>query len=162
MAGFLPCVPAEFKKIPWATIAIIHGMWHADIVKNMVDRAVQELIQLDVLENNIQIHTIPGSLELPYAADVLYTSCPKIDAILAFGIVLQGETTHDQMVLANVIQGFNLVIQRHRKPIINEVIGVKSLEDARKRAANNHENKGVEAVFAVSQLLSWQHSLSSS
>lgn len=159
MSSFLPLVPDQFKKIPGARVAIISSQWHSLILEKMVLRAQEELIKARVEPQDISVHYLPGSMELPYAADLLFTHDSQLDAILAFGIVLQGITTHDQSVIQAVTHGFTLVTQRHQKPIINEVIGVSSLEDARSRAQENHNNKGLEAVFALTELLSWQRNL---
>jgi 6,7-dimethyl-8-ribityllumazine synthase len=51
------------------------------------------------------------------------------------------------------------VSDRFQKPIINEVIGVTNIEDAVKRSGTNNWNKGLEAVFALSELLSWKRNL---
>ena len=159
MAGHLPKQPTEFAKIPGARVAIIASMWHAECVDSMVARAKRELLAVGVDEDNISEHKIPGSLELPYAARKLFESDSQLDAIIAFGVVLKGATTHDSTVIQQVVQGFGDVSDRFGKPIINEVIGVTSIEDARARSGESVGNKGVEAVFALSELLSWQRSL---
>ncbi len=159
MAGFLPKPVDEFHKIPGARIAIISAMWHPQCVNNMVERTIQELLALEVREEDISTHTLPGSLELPYAARCLFEKDETLDAVIAFGVVLKGDTTHDDSVLQNVVDGFGRVIDRFHKPIINEVIGVKTLEDAEKRSDNTVANKGVEAVFALSELLHWKRQL---
>ena len=159
MAGFLPKPVEQFHKIPSARVAIISAMWHPQSVNAMVDRAVQELLAVDVKPENIQTHTLPGSLELPFAARCLFESDEQLDAVIAFGVVLKGDTTHDDSVLQNVVEGFSRVSDRFHKPIINEVIGVATLDDALMRADDSSNNKGVEAVFALTELLHWKQSL---
>lgn len=159
MAGSLPKKAADFHKLPGAKLAIVASMWHAEFVDSMVARAHSELLKLDVSEEDIQIHRVPGSLELPYAARVLFEKDDELEAILAFGVVLKGATTHNESVIQNVVNGFSLVSDRYAKPIINEVIGVDDLEDARKRSDDSEGNKGFEAVFATSELLHWRRSL---
>ncbi len=159
MAGFLPKPVDQFHKIPHARVAIISAMWHPQYVGAMVDRAVEGLMAADVKADNIRTHILPGSLELPYAARCLFESDESLDAVIAFGVVLKGDTTHDDSVLQNVVDGFGRVSERFHKPIINEVIGVSSLEDAQKRADDSTANKGVEAVFALTELLHWKASL---
>ena len=160
MAGGLPKQAAEFHKIPYARIAIICAMWHRECVEAMAMRAHSELLALDVKPKNITTHYIPGSLELPFAAQTLFQNDSALDAIIAFGVVLKGETTHNEAVIQQVVQGFGLVSNAFGKPIINEVIGVNSIADAHKRAGNDELNKGLEAVFAVSELLYWQKGVS--
>lgn len=159
MAGYLPKPVGEFHKIPGSRIAIIAAMWHPQCVNAMIDRAKQELLAVDVEAENISVHYIPGSLELPYAARCLYESDSSLDAIIAFGVVLKGETTHDDSVLQTVVEGFSRVSDRFHKPLINEVIGVNSIEDAIARSDDSISNKGVEAVFALTELLHWKRSL---
>ncbi|MEO0443213.1 MAG: 6,7-dimethyl-8-ribityllumazine synthase [Pseudomonadota bacterium] len=159
MAGYLPKPVDQFHKIPGARIAIIQAMWHPHCVDAMVDRACAELLAVDVKAEDISRHKIPGSLELPYAARCLFEADNTLDAVIAFGVVLKGDTTHDDSVIQNVVEGFSRVSDRFHKPIINEVIGVRSIEDAQTRADSSINNKGVEAVFAVSELLHWKNTL---
>ncbi len=159
MAGYLPKPISEFHKIPNARIAIIAAMWHQDCVDAMIARAQQELLVLDVRPEDISVHKIPGSLELPYAARCLFESDASLDAIIAFGVVLKGSTTHDDSVIQTVVDGFSRVSDRFHKPVINEVIGVNTIADARLRSDDSIANKGVEAVFAISELLYWKKSL---
>jgi len=159
MAGFLPKPIKYFHKIPQARVAIIAAMWHPECVNAMVDRAVDELLAVDVSRSNISRHLLPGSLELPYAARCLFESDSTLDAVIAFGVVLKGDTTHDDNVMQNVVDGFGRVSDRFHRPIINEVIGVKTVEDALKRSDDSIANKGVEAVFALTELLHWKSTL---
>lgn len=156
MAGHLPKNPQSFFKIPSARLAIISSLWHEQYVLRMISRAKAELLRLEVKAENISLHQLPGSLELPYAAAVLFEHDPQLDAILAFGIVLKGATTHDDSVIRQVVNGFALVSDRFGKPIINEVIGVNNLADAETRSADDNLNKGLEAAFAVSEILHWR------
>lgn len=159
MAGFLPKKQQDFHHIPRAKVAIIAAMWHPQFVNAMVDRAIAEMLAVGVQRENISVHTLPGSLELPLAANMLFESDSELSAVMAFGVVLQGATTHDASVLQTVVEGFGQVSLKHNKPIINEVIGVTNLDDAAARSDDSEANKGVEAVFALTELLHWQDSL---
>ena len=159
MAGFLPKQSQNFHRIEGAKIAIVAAMWHPQYVNAMVERAQLEMIDAGVKAEDISLHTLPGSLELPLAANMLFEADAELDAVIAFGVVLQGATTHDSSVLQTVVEGFGQVALKFNKPIINEVIGVTNLEDAAKRSDDSEANKGLEAVFALTELLHWQNSL---
>jgi 6,7-dimethyl-8-ribityllumazine synthase len=159
MAGHLPREVKDFKRIDGARIAIIGSMWHSHCVEGMMSRAHKELIGVGVKPGDISIHRIPGSLELPFAARILFESDPSLDAILAFGVILKGATSHDDTVMQQVVYGFAAVTDRFCKPVINEVIGVTDIRFAEERSGNSDINKGIEAVFAVSEILSWQRSV---
>lgn len=150
MAGHLPKDQSEFLKIQGAKIAIISSSWHWDIVDKMTKTCLSELERLDA--KSLETHKLPGSLELPLAASILFDRKPELDAIIAFGVVLKGGTTHNETVLQQVNQGFSLISDRFGKPIINEVIGVDGINDAQARATS----KGIEAAYAVSEFLNWK------
>ncbi len=153
MAGHLPKKIENFSRINGANIAIIASSWHYEIVSQMISTS-KELIE-NLGANLVSSSTLPGSLELPLAAKLLFAKNKEIDAIIAFGIILKGDTTHNETVEREVANGFTLVSQEFSKPIINEVIGVSDIEFAKERATS----KGVEAVYAVSEFLNWQKSL---
>lgn len=157
MAGALPRKPEEFQHIDGTTIAIIASMWHDNCVQAMIDRAKSELERLGV--RRIDVHRLPGSYELPLAANFIFSSDPTVDAIIGFGVVLKGATTHDSTVITEVVSGFSRVMHQHGKPIINEVIGVVDMKDAEKRSGTDNWNKGLEAAFAVSETLAWRRKL---
>ena len=153
MAGLLPKQAEDFHKIKGANIALIASSWHSEIVNEMISTCKEHLEKLDV--GSITTHTLPGSLELPLAAKILFSKKPKLDAVIAFGVILKGDTTHNETVEKEVARGFTLVSQEFSKPVINEVIGVSNLEHAHSRASS----KGIEAVYAVSEFLDWESNL---
>lgn len=153
MAGHLPKHQSDFLKIKGAKIAIVCSSWHPQIIDTMTKTCINELKRLEV--DSIECHKLPGSLELPLAARLLFEKNPSLDAIIAFGVVLKGGTSHNDTVLQHVNHGFCLVTERFSKPIINEVIGVDKIEDAQSRAIS----KGVEAAYAVSEFLNWKANL---
>lgn len=157
MKGFLPKSPKDFYDLSGKKVAIIASMWHIDCVNNMINRASQELNRLNI--SSIDTHYLPGSLELPTAAKLLFKKFKDLDAIIAFGVVLKGSTTHDDSVIQTVVNGFNTLSLEFEKPIINEVIGVNTMEDAVARSDNSESNKGVEAVFALSEYMRFKDSL---
>lgn len=155
MAGALPRKPEDFLPGTGAKVALISSMWHPQCVQPMVKKAQSELIRVGVKAEDIQTHQIPGSLELPFAARALFQRYPELDAILAFGVVLQGMTIHDKTVIETVVRGFLEVSNEFGKPIINEVIGVSDLRFAVERSQDDEKNKGVEAAFAFLEIFNW-------
>ena len=155
MAGALPKDPQDFIKIPGAKVAIIASMWHREIIVQMVASAKNQLLAVGIKEKDIQVIWAPGSHELPLYAKLLLEKHHNLDGIIAFGVVLRGGTTHNDSVLQAVINGFIDITVTHSKPIINEVIGVNDLEDAKVRA----EDKGIEAVFAFSEAVNFKRTL---
>ncbi|PKY03996.1 DMRL synthase family protein [Aspergillus campestris IBT 28561] len=55
-------------------IAIIHGRWNMGIIGPLMEGAKKNLFAAGVKEENISIHTVPGSYELPFAAQRIYSA----------------------------------------------------------------------------------------
>lgn len=155
MSGaYLPKHPDHFHAIPNSKITILGSLWHDQYITSMIECTKKHLIKCGVSEQSIQIIRVPGALELPFMARLLLHHTPNnIDAIIMFGIILQGETSHHTSVLQSVITGINELTRDYHIPIINEVIAVQSLDDAKKRSENNNDNKGIEAVYTTTELL---------
>ncbi|PWY76342.1 6,7-dimethyl-8-ribityllumazine synthase [Aspergillus sclerotioniger CBS 115572] len=55
-------------------IAIVHARWNMAIIGPLVDGAKRSLLSAGVAENNITVHTVPGSYELPFAVQRIYAA----------------------------------------------------------------------------------------
>ncbi|KAL4745535.1 hypothetical protein BDW72DRAFT_186502 [Aspergillus terricola var. indicus] len=55
-------------------VAIVHARWNMGIIGPLVDGATKRLRGAGVAEDHIEVHTVPGSYELPYAVQRLYSA----------------------------------------------------------------------------------------
>ena len=161
MSELLPKEPKDFNKVVNKRIAIISSMWHQHLLLPCVNLTTKELLKLGMEQQQIMTHWIPGSMEIPFAANTIFSHHNNIDAIIAFGIVLKGITSHDQQVMQSVTDGIRQVSLEYQKPIINEVIAFNNINDAAKRFGDS-SIKAIEAVFAVSEILHWQDKIQTS
>ena len=72
-----------------------------------------------------------------------------VDAIIAIGSVIQGETKHFDFVCSAVAQGIKDLNINHDTPVIFCVLTDNTLEQAQDRSGGRHGNKGVEAAIAA-------------
>lgn len=49
-------------------VAIVHARWNMAIIGPLVEGAKKSLLAAGVLEEDITLETVPGSYELPFAA----------------------------------------------------------------------------------------------
>ncbi|WWD21131.1 6,7-dimethyl-8-ribityllumazine synthase [Kwoniella shandongensis] len=66
----LPPPPTKYDGSPFR-IAIVHARWNDAIIKALLDGTVKKLKEQGVKEENIVIKSVPGSYELPFAAQKL-------------------------------------------------------------------------------------------
>ena len=115
-------------------IVILRSKWYPEIVESMSDTCERVLRERGY--EQIDVHTLPGSLELPLAAaDVLAEDTEgTIDAIVCFGVIVKGETLHFELVSGECMRGLADLSLEYRRPVIVEVLPVFRIEDARARA----------------------------
>ena len=148
---------SNLPRVTGARVAVLTSKWYDDVVCSLRDRCVE------VLNNNgvtdVTSHTLPGCLEFPYAANELIRDDPEIDAIVCLGVVLKGDTMHFEMMVDEVVRGLGEVSRQGRVPIINEILPVTELAQARMRAADDELNKGIEAAVAAIEIIAWRQGL---
>ena len=140
-----------------ATIVILRSKWYADIVGSLHAKCVEVLQAKGV--DDIETHTLPGSLEFAFAANEVVETNPGVDAIVCLGVVLKGDTYHFEMIIDECVRGLGEVSRRARVPIVNEVLPVTELAHAEARAADDGLNKGIEAAAAAIEIIHWRRRL---
>lgn len=137
------------KKI---NIAIIASEYHKNITDELLEHCLMTLKKKGVLESQITVVHIPGSLEIPLVAKKLAKKS-IFDAIIALGVIHKGDTYHFELVANECARGCMNVSLEFQVPIIFEVLAVYKLEDARVRARRKRENRGVEAALTALRMI---------
>lgn len=94
---------------------------------------------------------VPGAWELPQAADRLARR-GGLDAIVALGAVIRGETSHFDWICHEVARGLGDVARRRDLPVIFGVLTAETAEQALARAGGDKGNKGWEAALAALEM----------
>lgn len=137
---------------------IVVSEWNAEITDALSSGARDALLELGCIEKNIYMHKVPGSFELPIGAKLLINSRP-LDAVIAIGSVIQGETRHFEFVCQAVSQGVKDVSLQTDVPVIFCVLTDDTFEQAKARSGGKHGNKGVEAAVAAVKMAHMRKSL---
>jgi 6,7-dimethyl-8-ribityllumazine synthase len=111
---------------------IVHASFYSDEVEAMVADAEQTLHAAGIPGGNITRHPSPGSFEIPLIGRAL-AEAKAVDALLAFGIIVQGETQHADLLAAETARGIMDVQLRYGIPFTFEVLYVRDLQQARDR-----------------------------
>jgi len=97
------------------------------------------------------IHRVPGSFEIPVVAREIAIQ-NKTDAIIACGVILQGETDHAQNLSRSVTDALQRIAIEHGVPLINAVLSFDNENQARARCLENKINRGTEAARAAVEI----------
>tara|TARA_S200000501_G_scaffold357882_1_gene382025 strand:- start:529 stop:1005 length:477 start_codon:yes stop_codon:yes gene_type:complete len=133
-------------------IGLVVSEWNIDITTNLLKGAKDKLIELGVNKKNIIISWVPGSFELAYGSKEL--SKKNLDAVIAIGCVIKGETDHYDFICNSVSNGLMQLNISGSTPIIFCVLTDHKKSQSIARSGGEHGNKGAEAAIAAIKMAS--------
>jgi 6,7-dimethyl-8-ribityllumazine synthase len=133
-------------------VAIVASRWNDFIVSRLIGGATDALERLGASSDAITIIRVPGSFELPMAAKRAALS-DEYDAVICLGVVIRGETSHNEYIAAEVIKGIAQVSLETNLPITLGVVTADNLEQAIDRAGAKSGNKGFDAAMTAVELV---------
>ena len=89
---------------------------------------------------------VPGTFEVPLAVKRALRKKP--DAVLALGLVWQGETAHAGLILKSATDALMRMMLKSDVPVLHHLVGVKTEAQARARCLGKL-NRGREAAQAA-------------
>ena len=127
---------------------IVISEWNNDITNNLFKGAHQTFLDNGVLESNILSSHVPGSFELIYGCKQLIKN-NDLDALIAIGSVIKGETKHFDFVCEAVSQGIKDINLLYDVPTIFCVLTDDTKQQAIDRSGGKLGNKGIESAIAA-------------
>ena len=128
---------------------IVVSEWNPNITEGLFQGAFDALLENGVIKENIVRWNVPGSFELIYGCKKMQQSYDMLDAIIAVGNVIQGETKHFDFVCEGVSQGIKDLNVQNDIPVIFCVLTDNTMQQSIERSGGIHGNKGTEAAIAA-------------
>lgn len=132
---------------------IVVSEWNDTITEGLWQGAFDALIDCGAKKENIVRWNVPGTFELTYGAarmsKSIYADSGMLDAIIAIGCVIQGETKHFDFVCEGVTQGIKDLNLTGDIPVIFCVLTDNTMQQSIDRSGGKHGNKGTEAAIAA-------------
>ncbi len=129
-------------------IGIVVSEWNPDITEKLLQGAKETLLRLGVKKDHITVWHVPGSFELIYGVKRMQKNI-FIDAIIAIGSIIRGETPHFEFVSQATAQGIKDLNVLNDTPVIFCVLTDDNKQQAIDRSGGKHGNKGVESAVAA-------------
>ncbi|PZR19543.1 MAG: 6,7-dimethyl-8-ribityllumazine synthase [Flavobacterium psychrophilum] len=123
---------------------IVVSEWNENITGGLYKGAIEALLENGALAENIISWDVPGSFELIYGSKRMIDT-QNVDAVIAIGSVIQGETKHFDFVCEAVSQGIKDLNVQTDVPVVFCVLTDNTLQQAIDRSGGIHGNKGTEA-----------------
>lgn len=138
--------------------AIIVSRWNELVTKELLEGAIEALKQHG--DPQVDVIQVPGTWEIPVAARAVLNRAEKPDGIVALGCILQGQTTHAQLLSGDVSSALMTLQVETGIPIAWGILTPDTPEQALDRAGMKHGNKGREAALAALEMASLVAALS--
>lgn len=138
-------------------IGVIVARWNELITTLLLEGAIAELEKHGDPETIVV--EVPGSWEIPVAARLM-VDAQRVDAIVALGCIVQGETAHAGLLAGDVGSGLMRLQVDTGVPISWGVLTPENGQQALDRAGLKYGNKGREAALAALELACLRDGLS--
>ena len=133
-------------------IGVVRSRWNADIVDRLCAGVERGLLHVGIPFDDIVLETVPGSFEIPMGASILARS-GAVDAIIAIGAVIRGETTHYEIVSEGAANGVQRVQLATGIPIAFGLVTVENRDQALARSEGpGGHNVGEEAAMVAVEM----------
>jgi 6,7-dimethyl-8-ribityllumazine synthase len=130
---------------------IIVGRFNSFISERLLAGALDALTRSGCPEENIEIVRVPGSWEMPAVANELAHG-KRLDAVIALGAVIRGDTPHFDYVAGEMARGLAEVARETGVPIGFGVLTTNTVEQAVDRAGIKGGNKGFDAAMSAIEM----------
>jgi 6,7-dimethyl-8-ribityllumazine synthase len=128
--------------------AVVVSRFNEELTQQLADDAFQCLKENGANASEIGIFKVPGAYEIPVVINELAKS-RKYDALIALGVVVEGETPHAQMIGDSTGMALLDIAREHGVPVINEIVGTRNWEQAVARCTRSRTSRGWYAAEAA-------------
>jgi 6,7-dimethyl-8-ribityllumazine synthase len=128
-------------------LGIVAARFNEALVDALLARAQATLRAAGVKEKNLTVVRVPGSHEVPWAAQQL-AARGRRDGVIALGVLIGGDTNHHEMVGQSVSHALQTIAVATGVPVINGVIVADTLAQAKARTTGKI-NRGAEFAHAA-------------
>ncbi|MFH1790762.1 MAG: 6,7-dimethyl-8-ribityllumazine synthase [Candidatus Omnitrophota bacterium] len=133
------------------SFALVVSRFNEFISAKLLDGARDTLVRHGVSEDDLTLVWVPGSFEIPIAAQRLARS-KKFDAVICLGTVIRGATPHFDFIAGEVAKGIAKISLDGSVPCVFGVITSDTLEQAIERAGTKSGNKGRDAAMTALEM----------
>jgi 6,7-dimethyl-8-ribityllumazine synthase len=147
---------------------IVASRFNQRIGEALIAGAADCLRRHGVAVGDVLLVTVPGAWEIPQALAALAaaesaaaatgsagtagTAGGRLDALIALGVVIRGETPHFDYLARECTAGIARAAERHGLPVAYGVLTCDTTEQAEERAGGKAGNKGWEAALAALEM----------
>jgi 6,7-dimethyl-8-ribityllumazine synthase len=132
--------------------AVVASRFNNDIVDDLLQEALNCLRELGAAPGDVRVVRVPGAFEIPLAARLLFER-GQVDAIVALGAVVRGETSHHLHLGQEVLAALGRLSTETRVAVSCGVLTTENEAQARARSRpGDPQNRGRHAARAAVEM----------
>jgi len=131
-------------------IAIVVSDFNSEITETMEEKAVETISGLDA--KLVRTIRVAGAFDMPLAVKKLLMD-KSVDAVVALGAIVKGETGHDEVIAKNTARALSDLSLEFRKPVGFGVIGHDAEYDTAEERAEEYAERAVKAAVELVMVL---------
>jgi 6,7-dimethyl-8-ribityllumazine synthase len=137
-------------------VAVVCGRFNSHVTLRLLDGVRRGLAGSGVVDRDVEEVWVPGAFEIPLVAKT-YAEAGRVDAVVAIGCVIRGETAHFEYVAGQCAQGLQQAGLDTGVPVVFGVLTTEDLEQALARSegpgGHNVGEEGAHTAVEVAKLL---------
>ena len=133
-------------------VALVASRFNEFFTRELLAGAQDCLRRHGVPDADVDVAWVPGSFEIPIAAQRLARS-GRYGAVICLGCLVQGDTPHFQYIAGEMVKGIAHVSLETGVPVVFGVITAETLEQAMERAGTKAGNKGFDAATTALEMI---------
>jgi 6,7-dimethyl-8-ribityllumazine synthase len=143
--------PSSDLKADGLRFAVVVSRFNDFVTTRLRDAAIEALVAAGASRDDIVVHEVPGSFEIPQAARRV-AEVGKVDAVVCLGCLIRGATPHFEYIASAVAHGLTDAAGDTGVPMAFGVLTTTTVEEALERAGEGSANKGWEAACAAIEM----------
>jgi 6,7-dimethyl-8-ribityllumazine synthase len=133
-------------------VVIVAARFNDALVGQLIDGASKAWLEHGGIAARLTIERVPGAFELPLAAKS-FAARAGVDAVVALGCVIRGDTPHFDYVAGECARGIMQAGLDTGVPVIFGVLTTDTQAQAEERADVTRMNKGRESMEAALEMI---------
>lgn len=132
-------------------IGIVVSRFNESLTTELARSAIAALEKHGVKKEDILVHWVPGAYEVPAVIHKLAKE-GRFDALIALGLVIEGETPHADMINRTVAHYLAGTARKCHVPVIHEVVATRNIDQAVARITSGEKSRGWYAGCAAVEM----------
>ena len=132
-------------------VGLVISRFNGKLTVPLGTACVDSLLRHGVRECDVSVSWVPGAFEIPLVLEEKARS-KGFDALIALGVVLEGETPHAQTISREVSRSITEIARGYRIPVIDGVICATTWDQAEERACSGEKSRGWYAAQAAIEM----------